>query len=61
MPMDEPRVFELLRDTLRKFSLYFLPSQLLLEPKISEGETVKIAAGKDGLLFNGHAVHAKAA
>gem|GEM_PF-6092351 len=29
---------------------------MLLEGKIHDGETVKITAGKDGLMFNGAAV-----
>jgi hypothetical protein len=34
---------------------------MLLEPKISDGETAKVSTGKDGLTFNGQAAHAKAA
>jgi ATP-dependent Clp protease ATP-binding subunit ClpB len=30
-------------------------AELLLEGKIHDGETVKISAGKDGLMFNGAA------
>jgi ATP-dependent Clp protease ATP-binding subunit ClpB len=36
-------------------------AELLLEGKIHDGETVKITAGKDGLMFNGAAAKAKAA
>jgi ATP-dependent Clp protease ATP-binding subunit ClpB len=36
-------------------------AEMLLEGKIHDGETVKITAGKDGLLFNGQAVQQKAA
>ncbi|HEV7463039.1 MAG TPA: ATP-dependent chaperone ClpB [Methyloceanibacter sp.] len=34
---------------------------MLLEGKVHDGETVKITAGKDGLMFNGAAVKARAA
>ncbi|HEU4475784.1 MAG TPA: AAA family ATPase, partial [Methyloceanibacter sp.] len=36
-------------------------AEMLLQGKIHDGETVKITAGKDGLLFNGQAVQQKAA
>ncbi len=36
-------------------------AEQILEGKIHDGETVKITAGKDGLLFNGEATAAKAA
>jgi len=35
-------------------------AEQVLEGKVHDGETVKIAAGKDGLLFNGEAVKAAA-
>jgi ATP-dependent Clp protease ATP-binding subunit ClpB len=35
-------------------------AEMLLEGKIHDGETVKITAGKDGLMFNGQAVKAAA-
>jgi ATP-dependent Clp protease ATP-binding subunit ClpB len=35
-------------------------AELLLEGKIHDGETVKITAGKDGLMFNGQAMKAAA-
>jgi ATP-dependent Clp protease ATP-binding subunit ClpB len=35
-------------------------AEMVLEGKIHDGETVKITAGKDGLLFNGAAVKAAA-
>ena len=31
-------------------------AEMLLEGKIHDGETVKITAGKDGLMFNGQAM-----
>ena len=31
-------------------------AEMMLQGKIHDGETVKITAGKDGLVFNGHAV-----
>ena len=31
-------------------------AEMLLEGKVHDGETVKITAGKDGLMFNGAAV-----
>ena len=34
---------------------------MMLAGKIHDGETVKITAGKDGLMFNGAPVKAKAA
>jgi ATP-dependent Clp protease ATP-binding subunit ClpB len=36
-------------------------AEMMLEDKIHDGETVKISAGKDGLMFNGAAAKAKAA
>jgi ATP-dependent Clp protease ATP-binding subunit ClpB len=36
-------------------------AEMVLAGKIHDGETVKITAGKDGLMFNGNAVKAKAA
>jgi ATP-dependent Clp protease ATP-binding subunit ClpB len=36
-------------------------AEMVLAGKIHDGETVKISAGKDGLMFNGNAVKAKAA
>ncbi len=36
-------------------------AEMVLASKIKDGETVKITAGKDGLMFNGAAVKAKAA
>ena len=36
-------------------------AEMVLAGKIHDGETVKITAGKDGLMFNGAAVKQKAA
>jgi ATP-dependent Clp protease ATP-binding subunit ClpB len=36
-------------------------AEMVLAGKIHDGETVKISAGKDGLMFNGAAAKAKAA
>jgi ATP-dependent Clp protease ATP-binding subunit ClpB len=36
-------------------------AEMVLAGKIHDGETVKITAGKDGLMFNGAAAKAKAA
>jgi ATP-dependent Clp protease ATP-binding subunit ClpB len=36
-------------------------AEMVLAGKVRDGETVKITAGKDGLLFNGEVAKAKAA